>query len=933
MAGEQKYDILIDLTQRMDVRPLAGRKEFIQQDALNRLAALLEERLREVVKIKEKKDQSPRDDDFDDDGTEILFDRRHDTITIHGGRGSGKTTFIRNALKHFRTSGEFCNLHGIASLGVVDPTLIENKENVFVVVLNKIKAAVERHRESKGEGREPHSYTACRKKLTALAEGLCLLDGIGPDRAHGDSWDDPQYVLETGLKKAEHGTNLEKRFHELVDAALDYMGKQAFVLAIDDIDTDFARGWPALEVLRRYLTSPRFVVILSGDMDLYAMLVRGRLWDNFAEKQQRYDDRELPAIRKMMDHLQSQYLLKLLRPQNRIMLQSLEYIDLNKDVMVRTKQGDRNLSRFLPELVRAGLGYRWGERKVVQSLLLRQPMRTLLAVLTAFDRDQDRLPESLGSIFLDALLRHDLSPDELRDIRADLFLARVADFLTRRELWSDAHDLLPSFHDDELNSVLMALGAKLREAFERNPALPIQFGLRIGLTHNLLSTRLQNLLPSQIRAAVSYFELDQLGSIIEVSRKQTAAIAVSAAAPLSLGTVQVYNKDAKSADELITTMYGKGSGVPLPLVLFREKVTEALAGRSRVTPTGHWYNTIDSLQRRLPSRLAQALVGLPVARVLRQKGERSTHVSVHALIAAVAEALNAPNAWRKMLDGALIRTYPEPLWTTSGLRPTTEFEVGNEEDVDLSGVEIRDASRPLYESWKKRAPVIDLPPYVVARMWSRFLYTLSNIDDNLAGTSQFLGQLLHRQIVAFFNAVLVEEALYRRGNVAQPKNPITDDRNFLINLNWSIESGVDLSFFSFMFSCPLWGNYLNPESDTFTKYLEASVEPRTRSLAFMVNYVVASGKVAVFPNLFPLLNSVPVVSNLDDGATTTRSKPTKRVRSRKRAAPVENVQVTADLVEKQDLVAEPAPETPPPELPPSAPTGPVRERKRPLKRN
>jgi len=90
--------ITLDLTGRADVPRIEGREftNFIQQEAFHRLRTILKTRL----------------DDAKANGSQhtqgILRDRSHNAIAILGGRGSGKTTFILNALDLLTTypSGE-----------------------------------------------------------------------------------------------------------------------------------------------------------------------------------------------------------------------------------------------------------------------------------------------------------------------------------------------------------------------------------------------------------------------------------------------------------------------------------------------------------------------------------------------------------------------------------------------------------------------------------------------------------------------------------------------------------------------------------------------------------------------------------------------------------------------------------------------------------
>jgi hypothetical protein len=111
--------VYIDLDAALDVRRLPGAKELIQQSAYAQLKRLLTERLEDL-----RKPEKP-DEPKDDDGTSLFIDRRQNAIAIHGGRGTGKTTFVRNAfalLKDDKSLGD-----SIATLGVVDPTLSKTR--------------------------------------------------------------------------------------------------------------------------------------------------------------------------------------------------------------------------------------------------------------------------------------------------------------------------------------------------------------------------------------------------------------------------------------------------------------------------------------------------------------------------------------------------------------------------------------------------------------------------------------------------------------------------------------------------------------------------------------------------------------------------------------------------------------------------------------
>lgn len=919
---ENKAVVLIDLTARLDVRKLNNKSELIQQQALDRLAGLIINRLADPAVAVSK---SPDPEDLDADGSNILFDRRHDTIVIHGSRGSGKTTFIRNAFRLFRKDEDYRAKIGakVAMLGVVDPTLIENKENTFVVILNKIKRAVERHRNSVGD-RSPcgDDFTEWQKKLRSLAQGLALLDGIGPDRALGDSWDDVQYVLRKGLDKADAGSELETRFHDFVKSSLDYIGKQAFLIALDDIDTNFRRGWPVLEVLRRYLTSPRFIVVLSGDMDLYTLLVRGKQWDQFSERQLSHDKTQEPGLREMVNHLQAQYLLKVLPPRNRIPLLPLGGMENDIHLLMPTSTdvssdaAERMTLKDCLEIMfqkRLGLGGHALRNTV--AMLLRLPVRTVLQVLSLYptstrDRPWAELANGLPAIFLDTLLRHNTSLDELYQSNGDRAVGCVAKFLTQNRLWENAQDLLPEHTEDDLNTVLLTIGTWLRGQCLDHPELGLEYMLRICFAHEILTN---HLLTSKaagrdtadgtvpIEDFIRFTELERNGSSLEVVRLFVSVINGDSQSGLRLGTVQTLGRGSRSSRQTLAGLYGStprsDASMDFDLGVFPE---DSLAGPYLKNvlhtcwtagldvpsfPQNVWYNTIDTLRARLTSETMRALVGLPTCRVLKN-GERPTYVSVHSIIAIVSEllrrALNGNNDGivRILRDSVNIRAYPIPPWLSrNAAAPELEQQDDSElltEEEEVNEIRVSALTRAISVWVSDAKKVSPPPPYVLARIWARFHYALVAIDDVLPRRERYLGNILHRQIVAFFNALLVEEMIYLGVEGINLRNPVTSDRVFQSNLALlkPLKDAQQPKFFWAIYRCPLWSAYLNLNNGNTIGPEQFKIALNGNESALHAEYAIrilnqdryrrenvkADGPVTfMFENLYELLNSVPVV--------------------------------------------------------------------------
>lgn len=166
----------------------------------------------------------------------------------------------------------------------VDPTLIETKEHIIIVIISLIDAALDDPANNSEADR-----TAVNEARRKMAEGLGLLDGIGKSKPYGDEWEDPEWIMSRGLRKARNGRSFEIKLQVYIFEALKVLNKKAFVLAFDDVDTNFQHGRTILETMRKYLTSPQLVLLISGDLDLYGRLVRRNIYDTFGKNVMEYD--------------------------------------------------------------------------------------------------------------------------------------------------------------------------------------------------------------------------------------------------------------------------------------------------------------------------------------------------------------------------------------------------------------------------------------------------------------------------------------------------------------------------------------------------------------------------------------------------------------------------------------------------------------------
>lgn len=563
--AHQSRRIVIDLnTDPRDANEFSNPLRIIQQDALDKMVALIR---RSIDNIRQD-ERGSRELGIRRSAAPQVANRRHDVISVHGQRGSGKTTFILNVLAAIERNEDFCRRIGvetsdIVNLGLIDPTLIETKEHIIVTLLGRIKQEVDRSRDRCTDFRDyrstPADYERWEESLRNLAEGLSLLDGIGADKIYGEDWQDAQYVLDRGLAHAASGTSFEPLFHDFIKQSLKFLNKSAFILAFDDIDTKFDRGWPVLETIRKYLTTPRLIVILSGDMDLYSMLVRGQQWNNFGEPLLKHEqwlsqnggslpgsaapavNARMGSIIKMVDKLEGQYLLKVLKPENRIDLAPLRrYADPKHDtsVFVQTSADtpEEPLGPMLEQLAAQALAMRsTTERALFRDVILRQSTRTVLQLLygtrsfflSRHDAHGVREREVSSDIqnafrntFATHLLARGLSPDDIRETDAFRLVLVLADWLTSGEGWALDYRLRPEHRDDNLNLAIMAVSAALVQEFKRSPGAMIDYLIKIARSHEWISRNTGN--KKTIKEYVEFTGLNAGETPLQAVRKSAA---------------------------------------------------------------------------------------------------------------------------------------------------------------------------------------------------------------------------------------------------------------------------------------------------------------------------------------------------------------------------------------------------------------------------
>jgi GTPase SAR1 family protein len=280
-----------------------GGNCFFIESELKTSIEFLTEQLQEISELKylEEHSQSP-------DWLERW--RRHNCISILGQRGIGKTTFLLTLLDRIKDEK-----YKVKILRIIDPSCLEDKHRFLASVIVRLYQYYEQA-ENKYDKKD-ESISDIQDTLDAIAKGLKYLSGTNGN-------DLPANIFaERQIDNANVDLNLARSIHKFSEIVADLCKVDAFILPIDDVDVAFESTWNVLEVLRRYLACPRLIVVASGDLCMYDMLVTKATWQELyplikAEKEISQDG--LERYRGEVNKIKEQYLSKLFP--HRVLLRS-----------------------------------------------------------------------------------------------------------------------------------------------------------------------------------------------------------------------------------------------------------------------------------------------------------------------------------------------------------------------------------------------------------------------------------------------------------------------------------------------------------------------------------------------------------------------------------------------------------------------------------
>lgn len=761
--------------------------------------------------------------------------RQHDTITILGTRGSGKTSFLLSVQEYYKTDKE------IVVLKIIDPTLIEEKGHVFLNIISLIKDKVDDEIDTSAcRPGDKHfaAMTRWNKLMEDFAHGLPSMDGIGGGLTDSH-WQDAEYIMQRGLRSVSSARKLEDNFKKMVEFSLEILGKKAYLIAFDDIDVDFKRGWPVLETIRKYLTSPQLITLISGDLRLYSISIRKQQWQNFGKAVLINEGDRLGKISYFDDlvtEMEGQYLLKVLKPERRIRLNTLnEKVNsprYNKEER-RTNQKaitDQHGTSIPPNdypseedyhiVVRRGGSQRGIEMETeiikyyneilstfgikntylaesYRSFLLSRPLRMQVRILIAFQapgisNKVRGILEALISDLYEKRVNVDLASANYNFINIVIF-----DLLLREDVLNDSYQLQPTTTDESLNASLLGLSLLFSSATAENtPYLIFDYLVRIGSLRNLTSSFGDYDTSNDSKRNGNYYaSLSGISKHIGIKKDNVLRDTAGLMNAYMLAHYETMSSSSKSFGGIIK-----------------------LKGLAEIARR-RFANRIDIVFESKEYSVERTLAYLPLSMTKHADSQSSILTySFYTLLGAIGELIRRvkENDFdRGILELSQIRTYPMPKFG----EPQNSVDDSQDEEINTANKKPQDSDdvhlklKPLVEKWVSDYYAQAYSPHLLGKIATRSFYAFDNISDR--GESQNLGDMMHFRTIAFLNAVLIEDVKehIEKPNDLDPRNTNYKDDIFIQNLNNHKQHKMTLKLSRWLLSCPMLLCFLEERQD------------------------------------------------------------------------------------------------------------------------
>ncbi len=723
------------------------------------------------------------------------FTRVHETITVIGERGTGKSTFILNLYNRLKEH-KLNNLKKILPLEILDPTLISTRQNILVNIITLIRKEV-----VNSANWEEENHENWEKSLKDLASGITQMEDVGSNPYHDSIWDEASLVLDRGLKDSQGGLDFEKSLHIYIEESLKILKKTMFLLTLDDIDTNFDKGWDVLEVLRKYITSPQLVTIVSGDMSLYTLLIRQQQWNLFG-KLQKYESDKTENYKAEIDHLVEQYLIKVLHPENYINLYRLDYfLFYNKKEslpikILDKKNNEQDAIDLFSDLVKQGLRIKKYPNKYIKlftKLPIRSNMQIIKAYFDAFKDDsfnRKYFTQRLKDIFLSTFFKFDFDAQFIAQIREDDSIDRLLSKSVNEDiLFNNLVTYQIDNVNEDINIIVILLNTLYDAYFEKELNKYIEWYIKLGLTKLIIYDEIPtNKKLSSKDARLEYIKYLQVDKFL----------------PSELRVLKLQGLLEKSG--LSTQTYRKlGTKHKIYFLNDENKPTEYL-------------------EKQLVYTEKELLALLLRGKVKVNKSNIKDYFSPLYILTFIEKLFTFDSTEKLKFQEDLITYFAKLLQEnyrlTNSYKNEDEDENENEdENVKETRLNISDEFITSLWDWVRKEETLDFPMSefnLAGYEFSRKMHISIKPENDFYNIAEYINSSIH----LFLNQLLYQNYKYDHGFDSLTFQDIRKSNSAASNLESNItkidaDKRQTLKFFNYFNECPIW-NYYKENQETYT---------------------------------------------------------------------------------------------------------------------
>lgn len=805
--AENSTKIIIDLN-HSDTNAKLEVSQLVQQRSYNTLKKLIKTDLERIKKLHPLKNAFLVENDYPYGSGLVYF--------IDGTRGAGKSTFLQSA---FHALGNDKTEPSVSPLAYVDPSRIERSEIILLSILKELKNRITEARFGSGLDRE-NLIERFREQFKKLAGGLSLFSSN-----HDQLQDlDPELFFEWGLERAGHSADLRKNLHALLDLACQALGVQALVLAFDDADTHAQHARSLLECIRKYLDTPRLVVLVTGDIELYSLMVRDHFYDSLGDAKHGQAKERADQRHKMVDHLEDQYLLKLFPMHRRLQLRPLWNLLQHDEDRFRLAHSkwDKQLTpnELVRTLIRRGLRIKNPrDLELYREFLLKQPLRSVLQVLSrcapyltpegANDQPDawnlelsESLSESLRALALGSLYKFGVDVDAIAAHELPALTKAVFDLAIRDGDFDTAVYLRPQPSDADLKNSFAALSADVTRLCAENPAALIDYMLAapgsVALFGQVLRRKGKDLQTEEARQTLRL----QFEQYMGIGRKEDAL------------------NWARHAVAIFSAPHGANPKNPL--------VYSGIIGLNKGKPDHAPLESESSYKAALSViRECAELPAFALSLVDVSGTSTRTYASIYNILGLIARLLSL-----QPKDGQypVLSVLPKPFPPLSVSRPQWEADTADEEELEQDASEYAGKLTMLEAAIKHWLAAtlgirkqLNPSAVLIGKIWTRLYFSLEKVCDanrpRVSSMSTGTASLMELFALCVINAVYIEERDYHLSSSASSTesnssldrtNPLTSAKAFIEKFKDIRDSHQKLPLTYLIATCPLLLGLLQP---------------------------------------------------------------------------------------------------------------------------